>query len=659
MQFSPDDSDEFHAVKDVLIEEFRPWADEHYGADDGSLVADAGTFLSWRFDYSTGDLADLDTTDADEFLLGWAPRKFAVGPEEAPTLCRSVQAMVEFLAVTRRLTGGIGRAARVMTHVDGLVDDVADALGDPSQFGLGKGLFGFRLDGSDGDPLADIYSLMASDDPVSVDELQALLDQRMAAFNSLPFDERRALTDPMLERRPPKPVELPFLLVPPRTEDVEASAGESELLRQVDGLVRHLGGAGLKLTNNGNFRLSDARELVEVLDTGDEFDPVYFEQPMKTRSSLDLTRLTFIDEVAALAGATIRLKTKLNADQAWLERPLVERASAVADALLTIGPLFTPWQRSPTLEQIASLLDEGVPHWLAGILPAGAAIEFDDIVAMATEVAAGEFPAVEEMWGTERFEERVLLNVSKCFENVQWAGIVSWSDSVERVRPLTGESYLAGGTIALTTLGQHVMPERVRAAHYTVRSIGDLAAAEPLVLVNAVAAGSVDIDDALSRWRPDESTAERARQLAAAALEADDAEQRLIAFRLLGRLEPIADVGATVRQLLDSPCSGHAASFLLEHELATGDEVGMFVDIGPLVDMLATQLDDPSSLDQLFRGVQARAIDDLIDDMWRHDQRETLPVLEALGRSLTDKKLAKAARKAALQHRSWMANKDL
>ena len=56
--------------------------------------------------------------------------------------------------------------------------------------------------------------------------------------------------------------------------------------------------------------------------------------------------------------------------------------------------------------------------------------------------------------------------------------------------------------------------------------------------------------------------------------------------------------------------------------------------------------------------MQARAIDDLIDDMWRHDQSETLEVLEALGRSLTDKRVAKAARKAALQHRSWIANKD-
>jgi hypothetical protein len=51
------------------------------------------------------------------------------------------------------------------------------------------------------------------------------------------------------------------------------------------------------------------------------------------------------------------------------------------------------------------------------------------------------------------------------------------------------------------------------------------------------------------------------------------------------------------------------------------------------------------------------AFDDLIEDMWRHDQPETVEVLEALGRHLTDKQMAKAARKAVVKHRSWLANR--
>ena len=82
----------------------------------------------------------------------------------------------------------------------------------------------------------------------------------------------------------------------------------------------------------------------------------------------------------------------------------------------------------------------------------------------------------------------------------------------------------------------------------------------------------------------------------------------------------------------------------------------MFLSIGPLVDILATLLDDPQELALLFSEAQERADGDLIDDMWRHDQPETALVLDALGRHLPDKKRAKAARKAAMQHRSWRAN---
>ena len=45
-----------------------------------------------------------------------------------------------------------------------------------------------------------------------------------------------------------------------------------------------------------------------------------------------------------------------------------------------------------------------------------------------------------------------------------------------------------------------------------------------------------------------------------------------------------------------------------------------------------------------------------LEQMVRHPAVETALVLDALGRHLPDKNLAKAARKAAMRHRSWMAN---
>ncbi len=656
MRFGPDDEDEFAITKAALIEEFRPWADERYGADDGSLVADADTFLSWRFNYSDGDLTTFDVPDADEFLLGWAPRKFAVSSDEAPTLCRSVQAMVEFLADTDRLDGGFGRAARVMTHVDGLVDEVAEALDDPKNFGLGKSIFGVDLLDASGSPLPSLAELFDDDRPESMENLQALLDERMQAFNSLPFDERRALTDPMFERMLPEPIELPFVFVPPSEAEVEASAEDSELLRQVDGLVRHLGDSGIKLTQAGNVRLADARELVEALATGDEIDPMLWGRENKTRSSTQLEWLHFITLVAEQADAVDWLKTKMNPSPDWLELPLTVRAAAVVEAALDVGVTSFRYPVDSLFGEIVGFLEAGIPHWFTVLLPAGTQLDHVDLVDEALAVTARQYDEERTRWKPKFFDQMIEGDLSRLLENLERVGIIEWTGRTEIDDPDALSPSYEGGTIVLTPLGRLTMSGRILDAGYTFATIDDLATADAIVLVNAVLTMSVTPEHGLEQWRPEASVGERARLLADAALHADLAEQRLAVFTLFRSLGPAGEVGPVVRELLDSPLAGHAAMYLLDRGLATEDDVGMFVDVGPLVDMLATVTDEPEALDELFRNVQAQAIDDLIDDMWRHDQPETIEVLEALGRSLTDKALAKAARKAAIRHRSWLAN---
>jgi hypothetical protein len=66
-------------------------------------------------------------------------------------------------------------------------------------------------------------------------------------------------------------------------------------------------------------------------------------------------------------------------------------------------------------------------------------------------------------------------------------------------------------------------------------------------------------------------------------------------------------------------------------------------------------LDDPKELCTLFGAAQEPLR--LLENMWRHPAPETAPVLDALGRHLPDRTLAKAARKAAVRHRSWIANR--
>jgi hypothetical protein len=116
----------------------------------------------------------------------------------------------------------------------------------------------------------------------------------------------------------------------------------------------------------------------------------------------------------------------------------------------------------------------------------------------------------------------------------------------------------------------------------------------------------------------------------------------------------IADAGA-VEAVADLDPIPEILRFLLDWGGASY-VCGMFVSIRPMIDILYSEIDSPEHLDQLFSATQARSEVDLLGDMWRHDQPETIELLEAIGRHLTDKKMAKAARKAAFKHRSWLAN---
>jgi len=108
--------------------------------------------------------------------------------------------------------------------------------------------------------------------------------------------------------------------------------------------------------------------------------------------------------------------------------------------------------------------------------------------------------------------------------------------------------------------------------------------------------------------------------------------------------------------LLGTDAAGHAAMWLLERGLADPDAVGGFITPAVLIDILSQLLDEPELLCEQFLRVSDS--EQLLEFFWRHAAPETAPVLDTLGRHLSDPKLAKAARKAAMRHRSWLANEQ-
>ena len=265
---------------------------------------------------------------------------------------------------------------------------------------------------------------------------------------------------------------------------------------------------------------------------------------------------------------------------------------------------------------------------------------------------------MDEEWLVDGLEKSAPGDVALIFEMLELAGVVRWDGWHPERHRHSPRDHREGGTVRLTPLGRHLLAERMGEVGFRVRSIPHLESATAPELLDVLTTTNLDTEQALDRWRVAESADERARLVVDAIVATENAPERVTGFSVLDAIG--AHVAAPlVRQLLDSSVSGHAALFLLDHGLASDEEVGMFLDLGPLVDILSSLLDEPDELCRLFIEASTDAADpgDMIEALWRHDQPETLPVLETLGRSLSDRRLAKAARKAVMKHRSWLANR--
>jgi hypothetical protein len=642
LRFSPygDDEDVYRASRDALLDEFSSWLDSSE-PDRAELVGDVGIFLDWRQGYSSGVLDEFADADIEEFLLQWCPRKLSAPAEDADGMCQAVGAYVEFMGRTGRLVGGFDRAAALTTLADGLIPTMRAEMDNPANFGMAKTLFA---------GLGDVSGM-------SEDELLAALQARVDEHNALPFDERKASTDAFIAPEP-EPYELPFVYIPPPATDVDVSAAAAPLRAKIADLREYLGTTGKSLTGKGNLKLADGRELIELLDTGDEMDPQIGDKTFRTVSTAELPRLMFLLDVAKRAGAIRVYQRRLVPTKAWATRPPVQQATALVAAIIELGPLQSQSSgRVWFFNELHQLLDSGIVLWLSPLLGPSAEGPFDDLVELAKVVVAEQLAPhwpEHSMGSIDKFTTR---DMSRIFEMLELAGVVQWTGRVEVPDPY-GWSSWADGTVVLTALGRHVLPGYVDDAGIVLHRVEDLSNADGTALIGAMlSVPDTQHESLVAAWRPDRPVIERVQLLTEAIASTDAAKSRLMGFVALDMFD-LGVVEPLVRQLLDSPVAGNAAMWLMAHDRADIASLGSFVDIGAMIDVLAGNLDEPDELCDLFTtGPDADQPFRLLEDMWRHPAPETARVLDALGRHLPDRKLAKAARKAALRHRSWMANR--
>lgn len=583
----------------ALIEEFTDWLEEAGAADPAFAAEQAETFLQWR---GSVPLVSLDDDAIRAFLLDWCPGHLSLPADRSWEVCESVGEFVQFLGWTGRLRGGPPHWRSLMRTMAGLADTMRTKMGDPSRYAMPKSL--------------------------------------LAGLQGAASDENSA-----------KPIVLPFRHSAPTESEVATAAAAGALAARVQALRDYLGDTGRVLTTKGNLTLADGRALVEILDTDDEIDPTFGDATFPTLSTATLWQLRYLLALAEKSGAVRYVDDRLVPVAAWAAKSPIETAESLFRTVLTFGVLSMRGARDPFGSDIDALLDDGMLYWLAVLLAPGAQVDFDDLVELNQQVVLHRFDD-EEADYSDNLDEKL----SRILEVLDATGVIAWSD---RQGPVIrwGRRVWSGGVITMTAFGQHVLPQYLPAAGIVFSTALDDPGADLDDLIVAMNAEPEEHHSSLlAAWKPLLPAAERAGLVAALITDADTATTRLNGFHLLSMFE--TDVAEPhMRQLLDTGATGHAAIWLLDHGLAEANTVAEFITPAVMVDILSQLLEHHEVLCEQF--LVAHDPERMLESFWRHRAPETAAVLDSLGKHLPDRSLAKKARRAAIRHRSWMANGGL
>jgi len=644
--FATEDNQGFDDTRQRLLERFEEWLGEHRSPGPGQafeMAADAGVALDWKCAYGDGDLASWPPRDIADFLLDWCPRKLSVAQKECHRLPVALGAFLEFLDGAGLRDATTGPLAAVLHAIEALTPDYVEAMGDSSQFGMAKTLFGAAA--AQGVDLGDEEALQAW----------------MADFNARPVEERRRLLPgSALGLRPPARPQLPPVVQPDEAA-VLASAAAAPILEKFQALADYVG-QGRRLTQKGHLSLADARALVSLLDTGDVMDPAFGDRTFRTVSSNELPALSQVFAWAKKAGVVRTVHGKVVATKQV--RKLARDPSAfmhrAVDALLDIGPLAS--KRDPdwwlAWPEVTAFLDRLTLSVLSGAYVSQRPLPLDDIVALVTDAvleAFGFASLSDEDVGT-----RIGGDVADMVDSLVLAGVLT---RFGPDGPEDAEANLArqwqDRFVELTPAGTAVVRRLLLEDGYDAPAAGRLAQASAVELLSeADGLGFVALVGELHAWRAQRSVEQAARDMAGAVRQLEDPGLATLALMVLSDIG-VEVSGPLVRELAAEPhLRAMAGCWLVDHGLEPASALYDPTDLESFTDVLACRLvtGGPDALaDTLALAGHHDQQVALMGRLWRTRSGATLDVLEAIGSTHPAKAVAKAARKASYQHRSWAA----
>jgi hypothetical protein len=365
-------------------------------------------------------------------------------------------------------------------------------------------------------------------------------------------------------------------------------------------------------------------------------------------------RMRLLLAIAAECGALDRRGRRVTVNHDWETEDVVVRADIALNALLDLGPMRTSWDVDhPVLSMRDAVLDANCVSFLATILRDGSERSVEHVANTAIDMCR-EHGAGDPLVTTQTNAAYVRIGTAYLVETLAWGGAVEWTGAdVCRSDLMPDWPWLGGGTIRLTALGRHVVPDRLAESGLCLREPAPPGTQRASSLLGDLYTAECDLRPDLVRgWRSDLSAAERARDICRALIE----PQRVVPEVLAG-FDALAIIGADtaepyVRQLLDSPVAEHAASFLVDHGLADPDALAPFIGYNPLIDHLATLVSRPDELRRwlVYLLENSESPELMLEVIALHRTESATALLTAAARHVTDPRFADLVRAAEVYH---------
>lgn len=409
MFLEPDDVETYEAVKELLTRRAGAWAREQGAVLDPFLVSVA---MDFRNQSADGRLGRWTTALVQEFLLDWMPRYISAPATEVVTAPEALRTLMRYLADVELDDPMSDPLPQLETAITDASGQFQTAMSDQRDFGPAK----FWA-------MTAIAAGVDASDNAAMRQFMFDLQNGRVEYDTEVLDEimRRSV-------RPVEPaVQLPQLPVflPPEDELAD-QANASKVVQQLRKFVEWLG-TGRPLTGTGQVKLADARELVELLDTGDVMDTVIGDRTWRTSSSTELRNLSLLVEWAK---------------KARLVRVVKDRLVPIAKAKPLLRDGLALWQRAfDTIPELGDVLFYR-RHGFSGM--------FGEIVDEALPDILNSVYGMPELMPVIRLQEPAWL---MCLENFRVDGSEHemWRGSVYRDVQETLEALADLGAVELTT----------------------------------------------------------------------------------------------------------------------------------------------------------------------------------------------------------------